>query len=753
VSVSWTRRFGPDLALTGASLNAAVSLSRLLGGGLGGPAPGPLLGAAAVGAALPAVLAHRRVPLPIRLSTGTLAVALVSLWATSPSSTAFGLPTARTWRALRTHLHAAHPLLVGFSLPLRPTEGVVLLGALLAGLVAVLASVLLHSARRGMPLRPGLALLAPFGLLAFVASQSARPSLIFPLASFVALAGLTLSSAQPAPLAVRPPLTPRPRRLALAVGLTAAALIGATVSALSLGSGGGTAGATPGEGRATPVPPTGLSLTSSLVALEVDDANVVLFRARSAFPTYWQVAVLNTLRHGVWVAGPQPSSGATTAASPAFSATVTVAHLATRILPVPPSTTTVTGADQAVVRPEGVQVPRRTQPGTRYVTISAVPDDDPASQAGRLPVSAYPPALVRAEVALPALPASVRAMAKQATAGARTPLGQAEALVNWFRSGRFRYTLNPPAPAAGADPLVSFLTQTKAGTCEQFAGAFTVLARSLGLPTRLVVGFTAGRRTGLNEVTVSGADAHAWPEVYLGADAGWVSFEPTPQQATGELAPDGVVGPTAKPTTPPATTITQPTTTQPTTPTTVSPTTTSPTVPTTVKHPPAHGAGHRTAPPQHTPWWPLVVLGAVAVALLLISVRFVGWRRRKGPGGSVNERVFHAEREVDRALRKAGATRPLWQPLPTFVAQLGEAVDATSGARHVTDQCRTVLIDAATVAATAERARYDVAPVAMSAADAAQDAARRVRVGMRPRDTRRLLIVALESNTLATTFR
>ena len=78
---------------------------------------------------------------------------------------------------------------------------------------------------------------------------------------------------------------------------------------------------------------------------------------------------------------------------------------------------------------------------------------------------------------------------------------------------------------------------------EQFAGAYVVLARSLGLPSRVVVGFTAGRYSGPGEVTVRGADAHAWPQVYLGPRAGWVSFEPTPQEPRGELAPEGVVGP------------------------------------------------------------------------------------------------------------------------------------------------------------------------------------------------------------------
>jgi transglutaminase-like putative cysteine protease len=113
---------------------------------------------------------------------------------------------------------------------------------------------------------------------------------------------------------------------------------------------------------------------------------------------------------------------------------------------------------------EGVKVVHRTTSGQRYTTVAALPDNDPALLAGGESVSTYPQALVRAELALPALPASVKELARRITAAALTPLGQAEALVNWFRSGRFRYTLDPPAPVPGADPLVSFLTQTRAGT-------------------------------------------------------------------------------------------------------------------------------------------------------------------------------------------------------------------------------------------------------------------------------------------------
>ena len=168
-------------------------------------------------------------------------------------------------------------------------------------------------------------------------------------------------------------------------------------------------------------------------------------------------------------------------------------------------------------------------------------------------MTTYPPAIVQADTALPELPPSVEALAHAVTVGAQGPLAQAELLVNWFRSGQFRYTLDPPASPPGTDPLVSFLTQTRSGSCEQFAGAFVVLARSLGLPSRVVVGFTAGRYGGPGAVTVRGADAHAWPQVYLGPRAGWVSFEPTPQQPRGEVAPEGVVGPSGVNTTTPTT--------------------------------------------------------------------------------------------------------------------------------------------------------------------------------------------------------
>lgn len=90
-----------------------------------------------------------------------------------------------------------------------------------------------------------------------------------------------------------------------------------------------------------------------------------------------------------------------------------------------------------------------------------------------------------------------------------------------------------------ADPLGDFL-RTGEGFCQQFATAYAAMARSVGLPSRVAVGFTWGEKQestepGPEEWRVKGRYAHAWPEVYL-QGVGWVAFEPTP----GRGNPDAV---------------------------------------------------------------------------------------------------------------------------------------------------------------------------------------------------------------------
>ena len=124
-------------------------------------------------------------------------------------------------------------------------------------------------------------------------------------------------------------------------------------------------------------------------------------------------------------------------------------------------------------------------------------------------------------------------------AGADTPFTKALALQNYLRDN-YQYDINTDQ-GHGRQALSNFLFSTKRGYCEQFAGSYAVLARIVGLPSRVAVGFTPGdfdQATGV--FRVKGIHAHAWPEVFI-EGAGWVLFEPTPGRgAPGAEAYTGV---------------------------------------------------------------------------------------------------------------------------------------------------------------------------------------------------------------------
>ena len=110
---------------------------------------------------------------------------------------------------------------------------------------------------------------------------------------------------------------------------------------------------------------------------------------------------------------------------------------------------------------------------------------------------------------------------------ARSPYAAAVSLESWFRTrGGFSYT-NRPAIFAAA-PLVGFVVQTRAGYCQYFAGAMALMLRYLGVPARVVVGFSSGTYDGQRGVwTVTDHDAHAWVEAWF-RGYGWLPFDPTP---------------------------------------------------------------------------------------------------------------------------------------------------------------------------------------------------------------------------------
>lgn len=115
-----------------------------------------------------------------------------------------------------------------------------------------------------------------------------------------------------------------------------------------------------------------------------------------------------------------------------------------------------------------------------------------------------------------------------ADAGAESPYDKALALQEFFRDpSLFTYSLDVQSGHGGSQ-IENFLFEVHAGYCEQFAGSFAAMARAIGLPSRVAVGFTPGEfDETTNEWVVTGKHAHAWPEVWLDG-VGWLRFEPTP---------------------------------------------------------------------------------------------------------------------------------------------------------------------------------------------------------------------------------
>jgi transglutaminase-like putative cysteine protease len=132
------------------------------------------------------------------------------------------------------------------------------------------------------------------------------------------------------------------------------------------------------------------------------------------------------------------------------------------------------------------------------------------------------------------MPPIIGELATQVTANATNDYDRLVALQSWFRGGEFHYSLNAPVEdgfdGSGADAVAKFLEQRE-GYCVHFASAFALMARTLGMPSRIVVGYLPGSANGeiVDEkavYTVSSQLLHAWPEVYF-EDLGWIQFEPT----------------------------------------------------------------------------------------------------------------------------------------------------------------------------------------------------------------------------------
>jgi transglutaminase-like putative cysteine protease len=117
----------------------------------------------------------------------------------------------------------------------------------------------------------------------------------------------------------------------------------------------------------------------------------------------------------------------------------------------------------------------------------------------------------------------VAALARQVLGGEKDPLAAANKLASWLQR-EYQYTLELGGDVA--DPLVEFLFVRKAGHCEHFATALTLMLRTQGIQARLATGFFGGERVG-EEYLVRAGDAHAWTHVLV-PERGFVTVDATP---------------------------------------------------------------------------------------------------------------------------------------------------------------------------------------------------------------------------------
>ena len=142
-----------------------------------------------------------------------------------------------------------------------------------------------------------------------------------------------------------------------------------------------------------------------------------------------------------------------------------------------------------------------------------------------------------ADLAMPAVqdvPDVVAAKADEYVGEAVTPIEQLRAIetalkTNGFLSHGLASDTVPSRAGHGADRIIELFTRTQmVGDEEQYASAMALMARHLGYPARVVMGFAPEVREG-EAVEVLGGDVTAWVEVPF-EGVGWVSFRPTPDQ-------------------------------------------------------------------------------------------------------------------------------------------------------------------------------------------------------------------------------
>ena len=186
-----------------------------------------------------------------------------------------------------------------------------------------------------------------------------------------------------------------------------------------------------------------------------------------------------------------------------------------------------TGADRTYST--GMRAVRGGQASEKYTVTSFVSVADKAVL--RRGPTGYSDYIKQKYLQLPStLPQRVKDLAHRIAKDETNNYDMAEAIESYLRT-TYHYAPQVKAAPPGRDPVDYFLFDLKEDFCEYFSASMTVMLREIGIPARVVEGYTTGTldpNTG--KYVVKELDAHAWVEAYF-PTFGWIEFEPTPSQA------------------------------------------------------------------------------------------------------------------------------------------------------------------------------------------------------------------------------
>ena len=519
---------GLDLAATVAllaySIAVAVGFSRVF---VGHDFLRDLVLIAVIGHGTSYLLRLLRVPAFVAIPLVLVVLTWTVAWIYYPATFSGPFPLSATWETVRADFHVIQSEFQTATAPVPYSSGwAFVAGATMAAVVWLADTFAFRAQARGEALVPGAVLFVFIAALG-VDENRVACSLLVIGTGFVALAVLRLRVTTPGATVLGNDRHPLARLVVPLAGATAIVLAGAWAIAPHLPGaeaepwfdthsdrGGVTeiisplvdirsAPRQPGEHRAvhgaapTP-PPTGGSSalprfdgdTWDLPESILDDTHGALEQGAPGSVENHQVITIDGLRGALVPAAPNPVSARGLDGYNSLSASL-------------------------------VKTDSPLESGDMFDIVSAMPRFD--ADALRNATSDSPPDDIFLE--LPDdLPPVIAETATAVTAGAPTNFDKMLMLQNWFRDN-FTYDTNVP-PGNGSSAIVSFL-ENKVGYCEQFAGTFAAMARTLGMPARVAVGFTQGEQAADGTYKVLGRNAHAWPEIWFDG-FGWVPFEPTP---------------------------------------------------------------------------------------------------------------------------------------------------------------------------------------------------------------------------------